>query len=971
MSFSRASRTVVLPSFLALSALGLAVPVAGAKTPARPPLTVTSVAQATKTAPVTVRLRTPSTVDLHATLNGRTADDAFAKTSAGRRVGTLTVNDGLRYGANRLRIRVTRPDGRSTLVSRTIRVARSAPLADAGEDVSIAVGRPATVGVASGGLTGTRKEVTSRWRIVKAPRGSKATVAGKGASPRLQPDRIGTYVLRHTVTEADGDTSHDTVTVSATPDDPPAGVRVDTLYGAGMTMRIAGSAPPNTTIPCCSDTIKYVSFAVIERATRRVVESNMYYGNATTGLGEIADKATRTYGGSDQYLMIVSAGRGVDPADTDRVTRLAAAVGGTLTSTQQASIRSGSSFSFVGVAGGVAGGAWVNIAAASSYANIGAQLQRNVGTERYDLVATEHPQFDTKTAASAGGTNVMRVGDKTISASLPADSAAGFHVVALDSRTLETLSNQALPTDGAGQRERQQAVADALYNAMRRPGRPLILVQTIGKPKATQETWNAITAQLINLGGSRLLVNGLDGNNEYALVGRTNADRPVAEAGSAQDSAAGATPKPPGRLSGILARTRTWGYESLNAGPGGSGNNELLDIVYRAPEPFPAFTTPGEKAAETYIARAINSCAGPGVCDLRREYFEKYSAIWGTKLAIFPNTYPGASSGFTEAEFTKVHDQLRREIYAVANVKEYFAGLQRPFVRLEGGAQLDLNKLSEDLYAAVQPPPESNTTSYALGLVGKIIALGAFLGPPTSAIASGISAGFALSSYLTQANGRPAAVGAEIRVKASALSTQLTSAIDGAFDALTTQALLLVSDWGKLRDVSARIDGDWALPASDTKALTSMKLATKQYLAEALVPVAYPHLITVRPRTTGAPWNARELYCKVPRNIVRWWDNMPDNAQTLEGVDHYDAAGNPVRHTLFFSKVAKANPTPALADLLFRPDARYAGSNAGLGLEKFSFMSPRVFGRTYMAVQNTGHCILDDKEELGPNYDFG
>lgn len=98
--------------------------------------------------------------------------------------------------------------------------------------------------------------------------------------------------------------------------------------------------------------------------------------------------------------------------------------------------------------------------------------------------------------------------------------------------------------------------------------------------------------------------------------------------------------------------------------------------------------------------------------------------------------------GFTAADYTAVRSHLLAELSMVTRVRTYFAGLQKPSDKAVGS--ITIQDLTDRLVAAVGSGGGSTTTSFVLGLIGKIAALGGFAGPPVSAVAAGMSAAFGL-----------------------------------------------------------------------------------------------------------------------------------------------------------------------------------------------------------------------------------
>jgi hypothetical protein len=123
---------------------------------------------------------------------------------------------GLRFGRNVLVVRAER--GRYyTRVLRVVRVGRGGPLVGAGVSRQTTLRRAVRLG--SGATLAARGgALRYQWRIVRAPRASRARIGNPGAArPLFRPDLRGRYVLRQFVQEAGGGTGSEDVTVTAAP----------------------------------------------------------------------------------------------------------------------------------------------------------------------------------------------------------------------------------------------------------------------------------------------------------------------------------------------------------------------------------------------------------------------------------------------------------------------------------------------------------------------------------------------------------------------------------------------------------------------------------------------------------------------------------------------------------------------------------------------------------------------------------
>jgi hypothetical protein len=733
------------------------------------------------------------------------------------------------------------------------------------------------------------------------------------------------------------------------PNDPPIGVSLETLSGEpNGAIRIDGQ-PVRDTTDRNGDFV-----AVIDRSTRAVVESGTVPRDS--GMGQLAEIA-KHWSGTDGYLMVVSGPRGVGAPDTaNALTTVASLMGGrAFTADERTALLQGKQFSIVGIPGGGPGGAWQTVSQGSSgpQGDIRGWLQVNTATNLYNLVTPENPTFATVSGTSPAGQNTIMFDHKPYTVALPTGALNGFQILAVNALTLNVELQAAVPTNGPGDVAAQQAElafllrnAATFFNSSGVP--PLVIVQSIGHPHGVSPAWargggatGAADDWIERLGGTRLAFNSLNGiSDDYTLVGGLTVGHSAAEASAVLGKA--------GPLVGGLSRSRDLSFKPVSSGPPGGVNTELIDLSYQAPQAFPAFNTAGEAAAEAFIGTSLKLC--PSVqttCAIRPLYYQHYQTDWhqaATDLNAL--TYPGDGRGFSQAEFTKVQAQLRKEFSALNRVRTYFRALQVPFSEASQQGGVDLEALSNEIYQAAGGGGTKTSTSYVLGLIGKIAAVGGFAGPPVSAIAAGVSASFGLAAYLTQDTGEPQ-LATDVRVRADGLGKELRQRMNDASHSMTGMALLFVSDYGKLMAANDKLDTiPWTLPPDSGPTLVAMNLSAKRWLAESLVPVVYPRMWRGTPPPEG-PANANGLSCafkpdRYPARQIHPWSNQPANAQ-MRAVEGFRADGSSWSPNYFFSKLEfqDASPTTSLANLLFNPANPRTGT---LGINQLDFISPRVFG---------------------------
>ncbi|HWH19680.1 MAG TPA: hypothetical protein VN671_04045, partial [Solirubrobacterales bacterium] len=386
--------------------------------------------------------------------------------------------------------------------------------------------------------------------------------------------------------------------------------------------------------------------------------------------------------------------------------------------------------------------------------------------------------------------------------------------------------------------------------------------------------------------------------------------------------------------------------------PEGGVNLDLVKLAYQPATAWPDLA-PGAPAAEVdaaqkYICEALNFCQKADSCATVRECFwKKFNADWGLKHSqLVALGYQ--DRGFKELTFKAAKEELLREIGDVTNVQTYLRRLQEPLDKSAGESYVDLQNIGQQVWNSVQQPGPDNTTSWILGLVGKISAVGELAGPPYSALAAGSAAIFGLASYLTNQEGQPI-LGSDIKAKASQLGAALYERIGAARKETAAIGLLLVSDYGKLSAASKHVDSDWALPPNPATSAMPIKIAAKQWFYESLIPVAYPYLLEAR---VG---NARSLSCTGDDRAG--WPNEPDSTQMLATVG-YDGGGAAEKAIFWFAKGIGGGSAPpeSIGHSIFRPrDVQ----DPGVGIEKMQFFAPRVFNdRVVHAVNDSYLCSV-------------
>ncbi|HEX6476431.1 MAG TPA: hypothetical protein VF005_04090 [Acidimicrobiales bacterium] len=861
---------------------------------------------------------------------------------------------------------------------------------------------PANVGTSVGGLSILRRGATSpgvsrvgvlaylkgvslsgglsyNWQLRAAPGGSQASLQGPDTpAATLGVDLPGTYDVALTLGDRPaanpgGSTSKQPVVVTTRPDDPPMGVPIDTVASDSGQISVNGKVLDKT------GNATGLNYAVLERGSRTVLESNNTTADATgvTTLINLANK----YSKDTAYLMVVNSPgkRAAGPDLAGLFTKLGV---GPRSSQDDNFSKNGGPFSVLGIPGAPAGAAWASFGSGpprSSF-ELRGNLQFNGVTNQYDFVSPERPSFDTQAPGSGGLTNKITVDtaplllpppqppNTTYTATLPSGGsadAAGFQVVALDPKTLTLLplpdNNKAWPTNGYGTTDpqKQTELATGIGKLKAAMPSPLIIVQSIGKPKPAGPQWAQITALLQVLGANPAVFNGLTGAGGYTLVGRderapgaATTTLPAAESSSSIGQ--------PGHLTGILARNRAFGFgPQLYDSPDqfGNLNTDLVSIAYQAPKPFTPFAG-ADVFADDYLGRHAGFCkpTDPGICDVRQAYYKNYTANWTQKYnQIRDAPYPSpADPRFSSDDLNNVKKVLLPEVNDVANLTDYLAKLEKPFTDTKADTYVDVKDVGRTVLDAVNPQDRKTNTN-GLQFAQVFVSFAKVFADIADAkevkiFIDSISAALGFAAAISRPDGTPTLPDV-ITAATDALATDVVGRLNAARDALVDLGLLMVSDAGKLRLAGSKVNTDWNLhPQYETKVGDSLRAGAKAWFYQTLLPIAYPAKLL---QLTGGAPKAQDFQCwhwmRASPSVWKPVYTKPlpgqaDSAQDLQMVD-FKPGGAPIKSVAALSGGRKTksydfNPGPPanLMDPLFAP----AGpGKTGLGLNKTQFFSPQ------------------------------
>lgn len=826
-------------------------------------------------------------------LNGRRVE-RHASSERGRMRLALSASHGLRFGRNRLTVLAASRRGVHDVETHTLRVSRRLPLPAAGRDRRGVRGKPIRLDGRRSLPTRPARRLAFRWRIVRAPKGSRARLRGaRSARPRLRPDRRGTYRVALTVRERGRGARSSTV---ATSDAVALAVREDhPPIGVPISARVDGTTRVNGEIyPYDGD----VQLLVLDRATLEVRLNKSYSGNAGV------DTLSKVLHGIDNGSIVLVTGRpggtiGLSSDVYNRFLRAIRYVGGSYVS--QKSLGSGR-FSVLGVPALDAGPATGRrFAQGDQFSNDGLVLADD-GLERslegalsgwlqldtsgnYTFTFGDYVPFDVNVAGAPQGT--IRVGEKVYSPQpLPA-GRSGFHVVVLDPGSLKLIADETFATtggdweaDGTGSLAMAQLLDPwAMTDATGRAISPaLVLIHAVGSPRPTHPNWTKIARNIEALGGNVHVFNSLDGSGPYSLVGGAYA------ADSAVEQSHPLTRRST-RITGRLARDAQASWRPLVSDFAG-GDYELLDIAYQDATDWPATDTAELRAAGAWIAGQLEL---PG-SDVRDSY-PNLNVDFDAKLAeLEALSYPAGTDDFTSEDFAAVKAALVQEFDWVGEVRRLIANMKQPFEESGAHDYVSFEEVAENVRTAVDPPSKSAVSGHVFAIVADSLVFVGVLSPGVGEVVL-VAVGTGMSLADEIANGPSGAPVASLdAVPVAELAGELEDALSAQLDGFDHVGDILVSDRGKLEATAGLAEGDLAWTGQETSTVAkAMTLSTKRWAYGRLLPRAYDLW-----RVTGVHGDAKALECRKPnkfRPAFYPFDGEPDSAQLAALVEFVELDG--------------------------------------------------------------------------------
>lgn len=430
--------------------------------------------------PVLIRVHTGRKYrPFRAQLNGHPIATYFSSpTQHGVRTLEASLSYGLRYGHNRLHVRV----GRHHSEWSRFRVWRGAPLVGAGVDRTAAVGsqvylqgrvrspsqRHGTRSVSRLAPRGAGDGSSTGWSLESAPPGSPSTglSGASGRNAKFTPEVPGRYALRLTATAPDGKRGAASVGLTVLPSPE---VPVDTMANEGGAW---GVKVGDQFYPDPGKSQQWLQLVVLKADTLEKVSNKSYscpqatdnpYATALSAVKPCTDQLRSdlaTLEASKQRLVVIAVSQRPDGEIARNAAWQAQPPVGALESLH--SIHAPPTipwlnpktpmlrgrFSLIGSLGGVSKTATLHwnpdlndlrgdgeIKGFLLRDNKG-ELKLGLNDEYSTFASSEHPAFDTQAPGSNATTNVIRVGGHDYTAQIPNNSDGGFQVVVVDRQDL-------------------------------------------------------------------------------------------------------------------------------------------------------------------------------------------------------------------------------------------------------------------------------------------------------------------------------------------------------------------------------------------------------------------------------------------------------------------------------------------------------------------------------------------------------
>ena len=589
------------------------------------------------------------------------------------------------------------------------------------------------------------------------------------ARPRLEADVPGIYVSELVVVDAGVESVADRVVTTAVVNAPlvPINTAADIADGNSLEFGIAvGYHPAPGGDPPDGPSERFfaadpggagrsaIQLVVLDRETLETVTSRTFAADRS-GVDGLTDQLREL---EDDKLVVVTAWEGewefgMTQALTDDRNAGVGLIGAAPTNDAQVAaygLENHGQLSWIGVPGFEPGEAWQigqPFDADKSFEPPGLKgFLTFDNNDNYAYIGTGPTTYD---LGPPGQSVSVSVGENVVNGSLP-EGQGGFLVAYFDGITLEPASVAGVPNgavyatraaDGSANINDMRALAGAL-NSLAVSGEPLLVaVRSIGAaplakmglqpPKYEGEldpvfanALDSLTERIAFLGGDRQPVYGMSttptADDSYALLGSNYAFNDIVAAGeptaipgpgaqsllvSSEGSGAdaGSQVRPAGnaRISGVLSRDKQSRYIAKMTA-GGPTSAALAEVAVAEPSEWPYSSSDGQRAALTCIGNAQG--LGP---DPRSAYWlQTYSeSRWEQTQTSIRDMQASQCADVPAQDFTDVQTELVTEIGWLINVQSYIAALTAPFSDSGLTSFAELQTITNEVVAAVSPPP--------------------------------------------------------------------------------------------------------------------------------------------------------------------------------------------------------------------------------------------------------------------------
>ncbi|MFZ0385434.1 MAG: hypothetical protein WAL22_07220 [Solirubrobacteraceae bacterium] len=792
----------------------------------------------------------PRVTQVSIRLNGHHVTRAMTQLTARRWTGALSASQWLRYGVNRLRVRVVEPGAaRHAVLRRRFVVRRTRPLAAAGQNTFTRVGDRVHLN-ASRSRNDRRGGLRYRWRIVAQPRGSHGVIRNDDSvRSAFVPRRRGRYVVRLTVT-GKGERSKaqvgstDGVTITVVPDSLLIPFIGFTHQDGKPGIQVGAKFYPDPSNG------KGMQWLTLNRATLKASNDSFMDGSAKA----VSDLTSALEGGTLNQLVILSYPYGgqqppVQPDQIDAFNNAMKLIGvGPIAS---GILRDHNKLVIIGVPKGGQGSGWYthgggDVDALKGWLMPDASTNSDAGGAVNYRFQPERLPFDTSSAQTASSNTMTIAGHSVESRPLPAGTTGGFQVVEINPIDFTVVKNDTWGSNGSW--DGLGPMVDELRGIA--AGDDYVAVQSIGTVTPASSTWPDVVSAMAEFGANPNTVSQING--KYAFLG----GKVIPRSEDAQSSSAITFDHESGTLSGV-AHISPDGYV-VPAGEDASGtfNDKLYEIALSKPTPWPYTKAAGDPDAAAY-AKALADITNmlPGLSswspDLRAAYVGNDNIDWaGYEAPLADLKYPGDAQtcsqdpgtpkedpGYTRTQFCNLISELGKEFIWLNATKSLFDAYEKALNRSGNQQQVDLHTIGEKIRAAVDAAENNSVAARALAFIETVFGLAGERAAPAAEAIHFLASAYELGEAIASNNaGEP--IGDQINTKVGDLSSELASNLSGTANALDRLREVIISDYGRLKELGSAANGkDWAIDVPTTT--TSLTTAANAFFSTELMPIAY------------------------------------------------------------------------------------------------------------------------------------